>query len=844
MVALWLQVVQYPSITTPRRANFTTSQALLSGMLRTSLTIGALVAVCTAMAQPNPYGCHYFRQGYHPHPVATAADRTQIEETIARSDTFDILHYDISLDLTDYAGQQLVGTTTVNFRALMPDQDHIRFDLFALTVDSVVGANGPLSYTYDGAFLRVALPAALAEGEEDSVTVHYHGEPHRDLEWGGFYFESNYMYNLGIGISSIPPNFGKVWYPCFDSFVERATYTYHVKSAGTYRLHGQGDFLGEVQLGGDTVIRSFHLPQAIPTHLSAVAVADYAQQEYVHPGVNGDIPVRLSAKPANLSAMGTRFVDLPAAIDACEHWYGAYPFDRVGYVLTTDGALEIPTNVAYPQFMTGQSVGSNRGLLAHELGHHWWGDIVTPYVHNDMWLKEGPAEYSGHLVEEWIGGSAAMMRTVKDNTLYILKQAHVNDDGFQPLSPMPDPHIYGTHTYYKGAAVMHNLRGYMGDEAFRQAMRDVQVQYAETAITAVGFKDALEAVSGQDLDPFFDAWVFAPGYAAFEVRNMASTQQGTDWTVDLTIGQKLYGTGQYHQTVPIDLTLFAADGTTHDERIMVGGEMSTATVTAPFQPVMAALNRYARLNQSRMDHEITIVPGVNFDNILPYVDFRLYGDVLVDSTFVRVDHMWSAPDQEPVAADIITMSNTHYWNVDGLWPEGTVLRGRLYYYGNGANQLDNALIAGNEAGLLVVYRPHPDSTWSVYADQVVNAGILTNGTGYITMNNLRKGQYAFAKSTAQVGISDLGDDATAPLRLHPVPTNGTLNISGEVRTATNVVLDVLAVDGRVVQREVRAVSGAFTTAVDLGQLRAGSYLLRATTTIGDVLGTERFELVR
>ena len=796
------------------------------------------------MAQPNPYGCHFFRQGYHPHPVATAADRTQIAETIARSDTFDILHYDISLDVTDYNGQLLKGATTVHFRALMPDLAGITFDLFDLTVDSVLHQGSPVDFAYDGAFLRVQLPAAMGEGEEDSLAVYYQGVPHRDPEWGGFYFASNYIYNLGIGISTIPPNFGKVWYPCFDSFVERATYTYHVKSAGTYRFHGQGDFLGEVQLGGDTVVRSYHLPQPIPTYISAVAVADYAQEEYTHTGANGDIPVKLNAKPANLSAMVTRFVDLPATIDACEHWYGPYPYDRVGYVLTTDGALEIATNIAYPQFMTGQSVGSNRGLLAHELGHHWWGDHISPYVHNDMWLKEGPAEYSGHLVEEWIGGAAAMMRTVKDNTLFILKQAHINDDGFQPLSPMPDPHIYGTHTYYKGAAVLHNLRGYMGNEAFRQAMSDIQVQFANTAITAEGFKEALELTSGQDLDPFFDAWVFAPGYAGFEVRNWTATQQGAAWSVDLTIGQKLYGTDQYHQQVPLDLTLWAADGTTHDVQVVAGGEQSTALVSAPFQPVMVALNRYAKLNQSRMDHEITIVPGVNFDNILPYVDFRLYGDVLVDSTFVRVDHMWSAPDQEPLAADIITMSNTHYWNVDGLWPEGTVLRGRLYYYGNGANQLDNALIAGNEQGLLVVYRPHPDSTWSVYADQTVNAGILTNGTGYITMNNLRKGQYAFAKSTAQVGISDLGDDAPAPLRLHPVPTNGLLNISGEVRSATNVILDVLAVDGRVVLREVRPVSGAFTAAVDLGQLRAGGYLLRATTTTGDVLGTERFELVR
>ena len=170
-------------------------------------------------------------------------------------------------------------------------------------MDSVVSPSGPLTFTYDGQFLRVALPRRpWPMGEEAELTVYYGGDPHRDPEWGGFYFVSNYIYNLGIGISTIPPNFGKVWYPCFDSFVERATYTYHVKSAGTFRLQGQGNFLGEVQLGGDTVIRSFDLPQAIPTHLSAIAVADYAEHAYIHTGAFGDIPVTLRAKPADLTA--------------------------------------------------------------------------------------------------------------------------------------------------------------------------------------------------------------------------------------------------------------------------------------------------------------------------------------------------------------------------------------------------------------------------------------------------------------------------------------------------------------------------------------------------------------
>lgn len=806
------------------------------------MPVVALLAA-VAQAQPNPYGCHYFRHGSAPHPVSSAGLRTQIAETIARSDTFDILHYDIHLDVTNYAGAMIKGATTVSFEALMPDRPFIRFDLFDLTVDSVTEAGEQRSFSYDGAFLKVDLPVAPPVGEERALTVHYHGNPHRDPDWGGFYFESGYIYNLGIGISTIPPNFGKVWYPCFDSFVERATYSYHVKSAGTYRLHGQGNFLGEVQLEGDTVVRSYELPQEIPTHLSAVAVSDYAVEASVHTGANGDIPVTLAAKPANLGAMVGKFGDLGAAIDACEHWYGPYAYDRVGYVLTTDGALEIPTNVAYPAFMTGQSIPSNRALFSHELGHHWWGDVVTPYVHNDMWLKEGPAEYTGHLVEEWLDGQPGLIKAVKDNQLYVLRQAHVNDDGFQPLSPMPDPHIYGTHTYYKGAAVLHNLRGYLGDEVFRQAMSDVQLQYANTAITAEGFRDALEQVTGQDLDPFFDAWVFAPGFATFEVRDHAAQQVGGAWQVDLVVGQKLRGTGVYHEQVPLDVTFLSASGEVYDARIEAGGETTSITVNdVPFEPAVVVLNRYARLNQNRMDHEEVIVPGTSFPSILPYVDFRLYADAVTDTTLARVEHIWAAPDQAPLANDIVAISGTHYWTIDGLWPEGTDLRTRLYYYGN-ATGMDLELLDGNEAGICVVFRAHPDDQWEVYADQEVVAGSLTNGTGYINVQHLRKGQYAFGKIDGFISIAE-PTEAEEGFALYPVPATDQVTVSGRIDGAHLLVVDVHDAGGRRVGRSVANANGTFVHRVDTSTLAAGTYLVRVVTSLGHDMGTQRFEVVR
>lgn len=807
-----------------------------------SMAIVAFLAAMVSHAQPHPYGCHFFRHA--PGPLQyTQAARDQIQETIARSDTFDILHYAIHLDLTSVQAAAFKAHTTITFSPRMDGQQHIRFDLFQLTVDSVVGPDGLLDHTHDGQYLDIQSEAPFEVGSEHTITVYYHGTPHRDSEWGGFYYEGGYIYNLGIGLSTVPPNFGKVWYPCFDSFVERATYTYHVKTAGGRRLHGQGNLVEELLLGGDTILRTFELPQAVPTHISAVAVAAYRDSNFVHTGINGEVPVRLTARPAQLPAMVAKFADLGAAIDVCEHWYGPHMYDRVGYVLTTDGALEIPTNIAYPDFMIGQSAVENRALFAHELGHHWWGDHVTPHVHNDMWLKEGPAEYSGHLIEEWIGGRAPYLKAVKDNHSFVLRQAHRDDGGFQPLSPMPDAHIYGTHTYKKGASVMHNLRGYLGDALFQQALHGVQANLGEGTITATEFRDALETYSGADLHPFFDAWVFAPGYSVFEVRQMEVAPNGSTWTADLEIGQKLYGATAMHQQVPIEVSFLSIDGQVFEAAITASDAFGQASVEVPFQPAMVVLNRGMRLNQARMDHEITLVPGVPFANLMPYVEFRVYAPHLVDTTLVRVEHIYCGPDQQPLQAGVSAISNVHYWVVDGLWPEGTDLEGHMYYIGENAAQYDHDLVNGDETGMVLLYRPTAHDPWSICPNQVITAGNLTNGSGLIRAQHMRKGQYTFGKAEAIIGIGE-GADTPFTATVGPVPATTTLFVSGHLDGTATVNWDLVAMDGRIVQRTTSTIAGTYHQVVDVQQLATGFYIVRATITSGEPLIEQRFEVAR
>ena len=814
-------------------------------MIRLITSFLLLVLIQSVIAQPTQRafnGCHHSHNKSRRLEPLSERELQVMNESIARSDTFDILHYSIELDVSSYSSYSISAATTIRFRGLMDDLQSIRFDLYNLTVDSVKWGESLSEFDYDGNILSIPLSSVLNTNDTTEVTVHYHGQPYQDPVWGGFYFQGNYIYNLGIGLSTIPPNFGRVWYPCFDSFVERATYEYHVKSSGTLRAHCQGTFLGETVVAGDTVVRSFAMNQPIPTHLSAIAVADYVDVDYVHAGAFGDVPVRLTGKPANIGAMQNVMVNVGGAIDALQYWYGPYIWERVGYVLTTDGALEIPTNIAYPQFMVNEPVISNNNLLSHELGHLWWGDVVTPHIHNDMWLKEGPAEYSSHLLTEWLYGEEDFLDQVKTNHLDVLRNAHIDDNGFQPMSPMPDPVIYGTHTYYKGASVMHNLRGYLGDELFRVAMTEVQANHVFEDVTPEQFRDFLEDETQVDLHDFFDDQIFQPGFSVFVVDSFASAPEGNHYSVNVYVQQKLRECPQFYQHVPLDLTFISANNEREEFQIDASGQYTNIQLPCSFLPAMVVLNGHNRLNQARMDHEFTVYSDQSLYPVLPYVDFRFSRENVVDSSLIRIEHIWAAPDQQPLGNGIFEISNSHYYIVDGLWDEADVYSGRIYYNGSQETDLDFTLYNSGEQQAILIFRESSADEWEIYPYFSLGTGSLTNGDGHFVIDTLMRGQYAFANGDIFAGLDPMTEHKSLQLNCYPNPTQDFLNVSGELQGDAIGLFDIYSTNGRLVQRASGRIGGPFNRRIDTTGLGAGSYILQLTLSDGRVIGVSRFSV--
>ncbi len=784
-----------------------------------------------------PIGCMEAKQKIKLSPPTTE-ELAFIQASNERSDTIDILNYEITLDV-DFNIQEIDANCIVTFSPKMMNIDYLALDLLDLDVDSVFFNGNPVNYDFDGLLLEIFFTDPLNMGSEENVQVFYHGKPTVDPSgFGGFDFNGGYAYNLGIGLASNPYNFGRSWFPCFDNFVERSTYDFNVISPSNRKGYCVGTFMGETELPSGKILRRYELDQPIPTYLAGVAVSTYGEYNEVHQGQYGPVDIQLVAKTDDLNNMITSFASLGEAIDALEYWYGPYVWDRVGFVSTVVGAMEHPANIAYPDFvgLGGDDFGQKR-LMAHELAHCWFGNIVTLSSAADMWFKEGNAEYGAHLFTEWIGGQEAFIDHVKDNFLEeVLRSAHYDDDGFQQLSGIPFEHTYGTHTYRKGASMIHNLRGYLGDSLFRVGQRQVLANHAYGAVDGATYRDELIDATGQTdiITSFFDDWIFAPGYAAYEIDSVKLVPSGSEYEATVHIQQKLRAAPHFHTNTPIEITFMDNDWNHHTSTIMVSDEFTTVEVLVPFEPAIWFLNGNGKLNIAKLQNELVIDSPINRN--LAHSEFRIRVNEIVDSAYFRVEHYWVGPDEIGNNPDLAQISQNHFWRVDGIWPDVFDAQGSVNYRAS-APELDADLTSNTEDSLILIYRPYPGYPWTEYDNYVIINTLPGDGQGTIAIGDLKKGDYAFANGTLDV-VSTVDIFKEDLVDIYPNPATEYLNLKGDLINEQIINYQIFDAKGASLRKD--QVDGD----IDVSNLNTGIYFIQLIDENGKSLGAEQFEVIR
>lgn len=761
--------------------------------------------------------------------------QTESEINNKRSDTINVLNYQLKLDFTQLSSQILAASCKVVFKSKQDNIEGISLDLLQLTVDSITTNGTAMQYSYNDTLLRITFPNNLNTGDKDSVTVFYHGTPQTDASgFGGFYFSGDYSYSIGVGFDAKPHNYGRVWYPCFDNFVERATYTIQIKSPQGYTGYSNG-YISHDSIGNNNEnIRTWKMDDAIPSYLACVGVAPYTHvsETYTSALTGAHIPVMLIAEPQDTTNLKNSFVHLFNAMDAFEADYGKYRWNKIGYCVVpfSGGAMEHATCIMYPKMTVNGSLQYEASLMAHELSHHWWGDLVTCKTAEDMWINEGMASYSEDLFLEHLYGKSRYMQDLQDKHLTTLQHAAYDDGGFYPLSGVPHDATYGTTTYQKGATMMHNLRTYMGDTDFFAGLKSILNTYAFQPIDAAEFRDQLTSSTNFDATEFFTDYVFNPGTNGFEIDSSVVQPSNGEFQTKVYIQQKLFHAPAMYNDVPLQITFMDGNWNEYTVTKIVSGEHDIVTVNVPFDPTFIYLNKDSHLLNAVTGID-SVVRHTGILN-LPYAYFHMNVTSEDDSSFLRVEHYRIAPDPIADAPEKFeyAISPDRYWKVGGIWSNSFKAKARIEYIAkNVANgNLDNGLmqshngVAFTEDSLVLLWRPNEHKSWKEFSesDYVIYPGDETDGSGLVQILDLKKGEYALGFRKSSAGLSE--QKLNPFLSIFPNPTKDQLNVVWKGNTSSKEI-KIFDINGRIVKTS--ALKGGMAH-LSMKMLRSGIYFLK------------------
>jgi aminopeptidase N len=412
----------------------------------------------------------------------------------SRSDP-QITHYDVQLE-PRLESRTVTGTVTVSVMPHRDDLETIALSRGRLEIDSVQEDGQSRAFVVDGSQLRITIPRGRAD-ETRRLTVTYHGAPSSGLVFNA---EREQIYTV-FSTSQ--------WMVALDEPSARATLRLRVTMPRAWTGAGSGREVVRRVQPGDKVLMEWRLDRPVPTYTFGFAIGAFADV--------GDRSSRVA-----LRYLGRGFADADLKqifahsaemIAFFEQRSGVpYPGDVYSQALVARTAGQEMAGLSIVSEDYGRAVladASAIGLIAHELAHQWWGNMVTCQAWTEFWLNEGFATYMAAAYREHRFGREAYLADVASmKSRYEQVRARGNDRALVFPSwdrPTADDR---TLVYQKGGYVLHELRELVGNDAFWAGIRRYTSEHFGKSVTTSDFQGAMEQASGMNLRAFFDRWVY------------------------------------------------------------------------------------------------------------------------------------------------------------------------------------------------------------------------------------------------------------------------------------------------------------------------------------------------
>ena len=702
-----------------------------------------------------------------------------IAQSANHRDSVDVIHYAIHLDIMDFSNREISGYTELQLTSAGDSLFSTGLDLLKLNIDSVWLDSAAVSnYTYNDTVIRIN-ERSLSKNDTVVVRIFYHGQPFSE-DWGGFYFDlsQNIAYNLGVGFDADPHNLGRAWFPCIDNFTDRAAYDYYITTQKQHRAICNGELISVTNIGDTADTYHWKLEETIPTYLASVVAGDYAVVTDTFQSMQGSKPVEIYVKSADSMDAVNSFINIADIAEGYEEYFGAYRWDRIGYTATTLGAMEHPTNIAMPASTINGTL-YYEWLFAHELSHHWFGDLATCKTAENMWINEGWAVFCEYLYKEMLYGTEARKNYARNKIREVLRYAHIEDGGYRAVYGIPHEYTYGSTVYEKGAAVVHSLRGYLGDSIFFDAVKAYLDTFAFKAVDSYEMRDFFSAHTGVDLTDFFDTWVFSPGFIHFSVDSFSVQNAGSDYEVTVFVRQRLKEAPDFANSNIVEITFMDDQWQQYTDTIHFSGESGSKTVAVPFAPSLAMPDLEEKTADATSDKFLIACSTGIYDFSDTY--FSMDINNIDDSAFIRAVHNWVAPDGFKEAKPGLRISGYRYWKIEGILPAG--FEGTGYFYYDKLQYLDYDLITSTSRdSIAIAYRESTADDWRIIDFSFKSPSNAYSG--YIRVDNLQLGEYALVYGDWQgyAGLKNETNDSESQgnLKIFPNPSENLVHFEYDI----------------------------------------------------------------
>lgn len=435
-----------------------------------------------------------------------------------RSREFDVRHYRIDCRL-DPETETMRAETAITLSAMKDGLARIVLDADQFEVEEVLGPDGvSRPFEMAGGRLSTVLAAPLSYGEAAVVTVRYElAAPKKGLRFIAETPEAPAQaatYNW--------PEEAHRWFPCFDAPNDKASSELRITVPYGWKALSNGRLVEETaDAAAGTAVFHWLQDKPHPTYNVMMVAGPFV----VLPDKLGDLPVNYWVYPSAAADAPRTFHKTPRMIDFYNATFGyPYPWAKYDQICTagTGGGMEA-TSATMLGDDTVQDARAGRdfssdSLIAHELAHQWWGNLVTERHWTDVWLSESFATYSEYLWTRFDRGGdegALNLLDKKNQYLWEAKNRYVRPLVFNRFNNPWE--VMDAHSYPKGAVILHMLRDVLGDKAFFASMKLFLHRFEFRTADTHDFINAVRDAAGVNPDWFFEQWIFRPGHPVFDV---------------------------------------------------------------------------------------------------------------------------------------------------------------------------------------------------------------------------------------------------------------------------------------------------------------------------------------